>query len=291
MPDWLQLVAGANILFSECLPVKGLRNSIYRCDSKFETDSVMELLSAHPSYGIIVLDGNACTIGIICGPQTKVLATFSDDLPNRHKAGGQSSQRFQRLRLEKRAAYVRKAAEKADSFLLKEGLANVTGLFLAGCADFKDKLMNDLSGPLRSKFLASVTCAETGRAAFAEACTKCLPMISVADSTESKKALNDFFDSFQKDDGKAVVGYQEVLTCLEEGLVETLIVSTECERKHGELRFIEWAEENYNDHLQKVISNTAVGSRFLDYGGIAAILKFAVDPIIYTVADEIQAEA
>ena len=175
-----------------------------------------------------------------------------------------------------------KTAEKADQFLLKDGLPIVAGLFLAGCAEFKDQLLDNLSGSLRRKYIASVTCAETGRAAFAEACAKCMPMIHAADLKDNEKSLHKFFDSLEQDDGKAVIGYQEVLTCLEEGLVETLIVSTECKKVHDGFCFVEWAEENYKDRLQKVTCRTAVSSRFFDYGGIAAILKFAVDPIIYT---------
>ncbi len=276
-------MAEVSTSFSECLPIKGLRNSIYKCDSKFETAAVIELLSVHLRYGVITIDGNACVIGIICGPQTQVIASFSDDLPNRHRKGGQSSCRFQRLRLEKRAGYVTKAAEKADSVFLEEGLPTVTGLFLGGCAEFK-------SGPLKSKHIASVVCAETGRAAFAEACAKCMPMISIADLAESEKCLDDFFHSLEIDDGKAVMGLREVLTCLEEGLVDTLIVSADCERLHDGLRLAEWAEAHYEQMTNKVTSRTAAGSRFLEYGGIAALLKFAVDPIIYTTTDNIEAD-
>ena len=279
-----------NISFSECLPIKGLHYSIYKCDSKFETAAVIELLSVRPRYGVITLDGNACVMGIVCGPQTQVVASFSDDLPNRHRKGGQSSCRFQRLRLEKRAGYVAKAAEKADSVFLQEGLPIVAGLFLGGCAEFKDKLLDNLSGPLKSRHIASVVCAETGRAAFAEACAKCMPMISIADLAESEKCLDDFFHSLEIDDGKAVMGLREVLTCLEEGLVDTLIVSTDCERLHDGLRLAEWAEANYEHMTNKVTSRTAAGTRFLEYGGMAALLKFAVDPIIYTTPDDIEAD-
>lgn len=247
-----------------------------------------ELLSAHSTYGIITLDGNACNIGVICGPETKVLATFSDDLPNRHRKGGQSSQRFQRLRLERRGAYVTKAADKAISVFVKDGLPTVVGLFLGGCAEFKDQLLESLPRSLRDKHIASVTCAETGRAAFAEACAKCMPMITVADLAEGEKALNDFFDSMEKDDGKAVIGLQEVVTCLEEGLVETLLVSTESERMFEEMLLAEWADARYQELVEKVTCRTALGSRFLDMGGIGAILRFPVDPVIYTVPEEIE---
>lgn len=125
------------ILFSETLAVSGLHHSIYKCDSRFETDPIRQLLTSHAVYGVIAIDRNCCTIGQICGDSTKVLCNFSDDLPNRHRKGGQSAPRFQRLRLERRGAYVTKAAEKADSLLLKDDQPTVAGVFLAGCAELR----------------------------------------------------------------------------------------------------------------------------------------------------------
>jgi len=54
-------------------------------------------------------------------------------------AGGQSALRFARLRMEKRHDYVRKTAELAVQFFINPQTSqiNVSGLILAGSADFK----------------------------------------------------------------------------------------------------------------------------------------------------------
>ena len=48
--------------------------------------------------------------------------------------------RFARLRMEKRHNYVRKVAETAVTLFLTNDKANVSGLILAGSADFKTEL-------------------------------------------------------------------------------------------------------------------------------------------------------
>lgn len=48
--------------------------------------------------------------------------------------------RFARLRLEKRHNYVRKVAEMTTQFFISGDKPNVTGLVLAGSADFKNEL-------------------------------------------------------------------------------------------------------------------------------------------------------
>merc|ERR1712200_242807 len=65
---------------------------------------------------------------------------FTVDLPKKHGRGGQSALRFARLRMEKRHNYVRKVAEVATQLFITNDKANVTGLVLAGSADFKTEL-------------------------------------------------------------------------------------------------------------------------------------------------------
>ena len=64
--------------------------------------------------------------------------------------GGQSALRFARLRLEKRRNYLRKVAELATQAFISNDKCNVTGLILAGSADFKTELSrSDLFDPVR----------------------------------------------------------------------------------------------------------------------------------------------
>lgn len=54
--------------------------------------------------------------------------------------GGQSALRFARLRMEKRHNYVRKVAEVATQLFITNDKPNISGLILAGSADFKTEL-------------------------------------------------------------------------------------------------------------------------------------------------------
>ena len=59
---------------------------------------------------------------------------------HRHGRGGQSALRFARLRMEKRHNYVRKVSELAVQMFITADKPNVSGLVLAGSADFKSEL-------------------------------------------------------------------------------------------------------------------------------------------------------
>ena len=110
------------------------------CDNKFHTEALQELLESDSKFGFIVMDGNGTLFGTVAGNTREVVHKFTVDLPKKHGRGGQSALRFARLRDEKRHNYVRKVAELAVQHFITADKVNVTGLVLAGSADFKTEL-------------------------------------------------------------------------------------------------------------------------------------------------------
>jgi peptide chain release factor subunit 1 len=115
-------------------------SSLYLCDNKFHTEALSELLESDSKFGFIVMDGNGTLFGTLAGNTREVIHKFTVDLPKKHGRGGQSALRFARLRDEKRHNYVRKVAELAVQHFITADKVNVSGLVLAGSADFKTEL-------------------------------------------------------------------------------------------------------------------------------------------------------
>lgn len=115
-------------------------SSLYLCDNKFHTEALSELLESDSKFGFIVMDGNGSLFGTLAGNTRDVIHKFTVDLPKKHGRGGQSALRFSRLRDEKRHNYVRKVAELAVQHFITNDKVNVSGLVLAGSADFKTEL-------------------------------------------------------------------------------------------------------------------------------------------------------
>jgi peptide chain release factor subunit 1 len=93
--------------------LKPISRFIYRCDKRFHVDELQAALEVHETIGFIVVDGEGATFTTLAGAVRKTVQRISVDLPKRHTKGGQSAPRFQRLRLEKRAAFVKQVAELA----------------------------------------------------------------------------------------------------------------------------------------------------------------------------------
>lgn len=125
------------------------------------------------------MDGNGTLFGTLAGNTREVIHKFTVDLPKKHGRGGQSALRFSRLRDEKRHNYVRKVAELAVQHFIVNDKVNVTGLVLAGSADFKTELsQSDMFDPrLVAKVIKVVDVSYGGENGFNQVRATTLPLI------------------------------------------------------------------------------------------------------------------
>ncbi|PNW74143.1 hypothetical protein CHLRE_13g587050v5 [Chlamydomonas reinhardtii] len=215
-------------------PFKPINTSLYLCDNKFHTEALNELLESDNKYGFIIMDGNGSLFGTLCGNTREVLHKFTVDLPKKHGRGGQSALRFARLRVEKRHNYVRKVAEMAVQFFITNDRPNVSGLVLAGSADFKTELsQSDIFDPrLQAVVLGVVDVSYGGENGFNQAIELSAEMLANVKFVQEKRLIGRFFEEISQDSGKFVFSVKDTMQCLEMGAVEILIVweNLDCDR-------------------------------------------------------------
>ncbi|RHN63383.1 putative 50S ribosomal protein L30e [Medicago truncatula] len=209
-------------------PFRPINASLYLCDNKFHTEPLNEILESDDKYGFIVMDGNGTLFGTLSGNTREVLHKYTVDLPKKHGRGGQSALRFARLRTEKRHNYVRKTAELATQFYINPATSqpNVSGLILAGSADFKTELSkSDMFDPrLQAKLLNVVDVSYGGEMGFNQAIQQSSEILSNVKFIQEKRLIEKYFEEIGQDTGKSVYGVDDTLQALDAGAVETLIV-------------------------------------------------------------------
>ena len=148
------------------------------------------------------------------------------DLPKKHGRGGQSALRFARLREEKRHNYIRKVSEVAVQLFITNDKANVTGLILAGSADFKTELgQSDMFDPrLQAKVLKTVDVSYGGENRFNQAIELSTEVLANVKFIQEKRLIGRYFDEISQDTGKFCFGVVDSLKALEMGAMEILIV-------------------------------------------------------------------
>ncbi|KAL3317750.1 Electron transfer flavoprotein alpha-subunit [Cichlidogyrus casuarinus] len=207
-------------------PFKPVNTSLYLCDNRFHTDALSALLVDDIKFGFIVMDGNGCLFGTLCGNTRDVLHKFSVDLPKKHGRGGQSALRFARLRVEKRHNYLRKVAETAVQMFITNDKVNVEGLVLAGIADFKNDLSKSdmFDQRLQAKVMKVVDVSYGGESGFNQAIEASADTLSCVKFIQEKKLISNYFEEISKDSGLFCYGVDDTLKALNMGACETLIV-------------------------------------------------------------------
>jgi peptide chain release factor subunit 1 len=190
------------------------------------------------------MDGNGTLFGTLSGNTRDIVHKFTVDLPKKHGRGGQSALRFSRLRDEKRHNYVRKVAEHAVQHFITNDKVNVTGLVLAGSADFKTELsQSDMFDPrLGAKVIKVVDVSYGGENGFNQVGFKVISHFYImakiemqaielaADAlanvkfVQEKRLIQKYFDEISQDTNKYCFGIDDTLKALDLGAVETLIV-------------------------------------------------------------------
>lgn len=172
------------------------------------------------------MDGNGCLYATVQGNTRSILHRFTVELPKKHGRGGQSALRFARLRLEKRHNYVRKVAELAVQYFIADNKLTVSGLILAGSADFKiDLLQSDMFDPRLARAVIKTVDVSYGMdPGFNQAIELSAECLANVKLVQEKKLLQRYFDEISQDTGKYCFMVQDTLHALEMSAVETLIV-------------------------------------------------------------------
>ncbi|KAJ2648014.1 translation termination factor eRF1 [Coemansia sp. RSA 1250] len=309
-------------------PPKPINTKLYKCDSRFHVEPLEELFEDSSKFGFIVMDGKGCLYGLLSGNTRTILHQFAVELPKKHGRGGQSSMRFARIRLEKRHNYVHKVAEKATQLFITGNLINVTGLILAGSAEFKEELeKSDLFDPrLKSKVIHMVDVAYGGENGFGQAISLSKKYLDNVKVLQDQELVTKFFDEIAQDTGKISFGVEETLTALEDGAVEKLLLWENLDIKRNVYRdaqgneivrylkseqtqdsslsaelelvdsalLVDWLAEVYQNHGAelKLLSNGAPETeQFISgFGGIGGLLRWRRDDYDVEAEEEYFAE-
>ena len=213
------------VIYDIQLP-KQINTSIYKCDSRFYTDPLRELLIDEKIFGFIIIDGNGTLFGTLSGNVKTILEKIHIDLPKKQRKGGQSAQRFGRIRLEKRNNYIKIISENSIKHFISDNLLNVNGIIIAGSAEFKDELKKSetFDPRIKSKILSLVDISYGFENGFNEAIRLSENLLGNLKYIEEIKLLTQFNEEIAKNTGKYCYGLENTMKNLESGVISKLIL-------------------------------------------------------------------
>jgi peptide chain release factor subunit 1 len=265
-------------------PFKPINTSLYMCDNKFHTEPLAALLESDEKFGFVVMDGNGALFGLLCGNTRTILHKFTVDLPKKHGRGGQSALRFARLRLEKRHNFVRKVAETSVQQFIPDGQkVNVSGIILAGSADFKNDLYTSemFDQRLKAKVLKTIDVSYGMENGFNQAIDLAADTLGNVKFIQEKKLVQRYFDEISKDTSRYCFGVTDTMRALEQGAVEVLIIWEDLEHSRVELENAQTGEKQVKILDKKQMEDT---SNFVDSATNAELEIRELEPFVDWIA-------
>jgi peptide chain release factor subunit 1 len=257
-------------------PPVPLNTRIYRCDKHFITDILEEMLVEHDAYGLVVLDRRDANLALLKGKTIIHLTKTHSEVPGKTKAGGQSAQRFARIREGAYKDHFKKIAEYMKEQFLPLG-NHLKGIIIGGPGITVNDFLNKdyLTGDLKKKVIGTKDLSYTGDFGLQELLDRSQDLLAEEEVAKEKKAVAHLFEVLRDHPKKVAYGEKETLKALDMNAVDTLYISEII----PEDKIYEWEEKaEVGGATVKIISTeTREGVQLKDLGGIAAILRFEIE--------------
>jgi peptide chain release factor subunit 1 len=213
-------------------PPEKINVYFYRCDSHFHLEPLFDMIREKETYGVLVIDSNEAILATLRGQRMNVLKEFTSGIPGKHRAGGQSARRFERIREAAVNDYFKRVARHANEMLGK--ISDLRGLILGGPGptkyDFEEG--DYLNYVLKQKIIATIDTSYVSERGVEEVVERSQDLLKGVRYMEEKRTVQKFLYELGHETGLASYGETQVRKHLNAGLVDTLLLSEKLDRLH-----------------------------------------------------------
>ena len=293
-------------------PVESFR---YHCDSDFLTEPLEHMLTDSGLFGLVVLDRREANVGWLKGKRVEPVKSASSLVPGKQRKGGQSAQRFARLRLEAIDNFYQEVAGMAND-LFVDKRHELDGVLVGGPSPTKDEFLDGdyLHHELQDKVLGKFDVAYTDESGLKDLVDAASDALADQEIVEDKRQMEEFFENLNTGE-EATYGFEQTRRNLIMGSVDRLLISEdlrsdvivyECPNGHEEFEVVDArhstpdhecsecgesaaveAREDVIEHLMSIAEQRGTATKFIStdfekgeqlldaFGGIAGILRYS----------------
>ncbi len=208
-------------------PPKPVQINLYRCDDHFWIDHIKEMLKDDKVIGIIAIDTQETGLGILTGDRWQAIESLTSGVAGKHRQGGQSARRFERLRDNELNEYYHRVADHAQKIFIDQFA--VKGLIVGGPGPTKDNFVKEeyLDYRLQNNIISTLDTSYTGDEGIREIIDKINDqgIMSEFRLMEEKKLVKKFMSEVHSGKGLGIYGLQDVVNNLKSGITDLIIVT------------------------------------------------------------------
>lgn len=257
-------------------PPKPLRVRMYRCDKTFVLDPLREMLEVTEVYGLLAIDRQQATIGVLEGKTIKVLRVMTSGVPGKVRAGGQSAARYHRVTEGLAKEFFKRVAEAMKEIFFD--MPKLKGILVGGPIPTKEEFLeqSELVTRLKEKVIAVKDIGyvdEHGLKLLVEASDE---EMEQQEFIKEREIIQRFFEVLGKHREKAAYGLEKTRLALERGAVDILLISKELPK--DEMQELEREATRIGSTVHLISTENQEGEQFLNLTkGVGAILRFAIE--------------
>jgi len=295
-------------------PPEPIQSFRYHCDSEFLLEPLEGMLADKGLFGLIVLDRREANVGWLRGKRVDPVKSASSLVPGKQRKGGQSAQRFERLRLEAIDNFYQEVAGMANDLFVPER-HEMDGVLVGGPSPTKDKFLDGdyLHHELQDMVLGKFDVAYTDESGLYDLVDAASEVLAEREILQDKEVMEKFFQELH-DGERATYGFEQTRENLVMGAVDRLLISEDlrkdvvvydCPDGREAYRFIDEGDaipthecsdgtvlddgerEDAIDHLMEIADQRGTETVFIStdfekgeqlltaFGGVAGLLRYS----------------
>ncbi len=221
--------AKPNIELFSIEPPQPLRSKIYRCDSQFLLEPLLEQMEATDLYVLLVMDGRDATLALLKGTNVTVEKKIRSFAHAKVRKGGQSAARYERAISESISDYYKSVGDSVNSVFEKYGFKNLVGLVVGGPGPTKDNFVKAKVLNYQIKVLGVFDTGYTDETmGVSELLERSKELLKEQAAVQERRVMERFLTEVSRN-GLAVSKYDNVKAALLNNNVSRLIVSEDAE--------------------------------------------------------------
>ncbi|MBI3639589.1 MAG: peptide chain release factor aRF-1 [Thaumarchaeota archaeon] len=209
----------------EIEPPKELQTFLYRCDDHFHVELMKDMLKDDNMIGFLAIDAKDAGWGLLHGDKLEVLSETSSGVAGKHRQGGQSARRFERLREMELNSYYNRVADTTREYFID--IYPVKGLIISGPGPTKETFIREeyLEYRLQNNIIAVLDASYAGSEGVREAFARAQEVLSDYRMVEEKKLVEKLFQEINFRRGLAIYGLKDIIDLLKRNVVSMILIT------------------------------------------------------------------
>src|SRR6476660_8642396 len=207
------------------IPPKPVQINLYRCDDHFWIDHIKEMLKDDKVIGVIAIDTQETGLGILTGDRWQTIETLTSGVAGKHRQGGQSARRFERLRDNELNEYYHRVADYAQKIFIDQ--FNIKGIIVGGPGPTKDNFLKEeyLDYRLQNSVMTTLDTSYSGDEGVREMIDKGQKDGILAEFRvmEEKQLVKKFMSEVHSSKGLGIYGIFDVLKAMQGGIADLIL--------------------------------------------------------------------